>query len=298
MNFSIVIPVYNGEQYIEKTIRSAIMQMYNDFEIIVVNDGSTDRTEEIVSEYKSMVRLINKTNGGTASALNKGIEAMSKKSEWFKWLSADDLLYENSLYHVKEEIGKLGENNVKNIFYTHYDIVNHEGNFVKEFIEPDYNKLSSFERNVILLDHYYGNASSSFIHKSMFKEVGLFDETVGYAEDYDFWLRACVLHGMKLHLIPIKSLQYRIHQNQLSSQKALDSFQHAQRIKKKILSQLNKEDQEKYRLGLKTYYNMPIKVRIRRKVRDAMFKIMPRPVSKKILSTYLQNKDARNKNGY
>lgn len=290
MKVSIVIPVYNGEQYIEKTIRSALLQMYNDYEIIVVNDGSTDKTEEICDRYKSMIRLINKKNGGTASALNKGIEAMSKDSDWFKWLSADDLLIQNSLYFLSDEVKKLGENNYKNIFYTHYDIIDHEEKVVKEFIEPNYNKLSAFERNVTLLDHYYGNASSSLIHKSMFKEIGMFDETIRYAEDYEFWLRACLLHGMKLHLIPIKTLQYRVHSNQLSAKVSLEAFQHSNMIRKNILEQLNEQDQEKYRLGLKQYHNMPIKVRMRRKVRDTMFKVMPEKISKKVLAEYLKRK--------
>jgi len=290
MRVSIVIPVYNGEQYIEKTIRSAILQMYNDLEIIAVNDGSTDHTAEILDRYKNVIKLSNKTNGGTASALNKGIEAMSRDSEWFKWLSADDLLIQNSLYFMLDEIKRLGENNYKNIFYTHYDIIDHEGNLVKEFIEPNYNKLSDFERNVTLLNNYYGNASSSLIHKSVFKEVGVFDETVGYGEDYEFWLRACLLHGLKLHLIPIKILQYRVHANQLSTKVSLDALLHSNMIRKNILDELNESDQEKYRLGLKTYHNMPIKVRMRRKVRDTMFKIMPESVSRKVLSEYLKRK--------
>lgn len=288
--FSIIIPAYNAEKYIKKTLESAILQMYNDYEIIVVNDGSTDRTAEIVSEYKSMVRLITQPNKGTAAALNTGIKAMNKNSGWFKWLSADDLLHENSLYHVKQEIQKLGDASKNTIFYTHYDIVDHEGNFVKEFIEPDYNKLSAFERNVILLDHYYGNASSSFIHKSLFSKIGYFDETVGYAEDYEFWLRACLLHNVNLHLIPIKSLKYRVHSGQLTSKKALESFKHSNEIRKKILSQLSESDKQKYMLGLKTYHSLPLKVAVRRKVRDTMFKVMPDSVSKKVLQKWMERK--------
>jgi len=267
--------------------------MYNEFEIIVVNDGSTDHTAEILDRYKSMIRIINKPNGGTASALNVGIDAMDKNSDWFKWLSADDLLTQNSLYFMFDEIKKLGEQNYNRIFYTNYDIINHNGDVVKEFIEPNYNNLPDFDRNVILLTNYYGNASSSLIHKSILKQVGKFDETVGYAEDYEFWLRACLLHGLKLHLIQIKSLQYRVHPKQLTAKKALDSFQHSLQIKNKIMEQLSEFNQEKYRLGLKQYHNMPIKVRYRRKIRDTMFKIMPEGFSRKVLSVYMKRKQEK-----
>lgn len=87
---SIVIPVFNGSDYLDKAIQSALNQSYQNVEIIVVNDGSNDggKTAEIAKSYGDNIRYIEKENGGVSSALNRGIEAMT--GEYFSWLSHDD----------------------------------------------------------------------------------------------------------------------------------------------------------------------------------------------------------------
>ena len=106
MKVSIVIPVYNTEKYISSCIESALNQTYDDIEILVINDGSTDSTLSIITKFEKKIKIINKKNGGTASALNYGIKNMS--GQWFKWLSADDLLKNNAIEKLVLEINKLG----------------------------------------------------------------------------------------------------------------------------------------------------------------------------------------------
>jgi glycosyltransferase involved in cell wall biosynthesis len=88
---SIVIPVYNGANFLGEAIESAIAQTYANLEIIVVNDGSTDdgETESIAKAYGEKIVYYSKKNGGVASALNYGIEKMT--GQFFSWLSHDDL---------------------------------------------------------------------------------------------------------------------------------------------------------------------------------------------------------------
>src|SRR5689334_11837948 len=88
---SIVIPVFNGAQYLRSAIDSALGQTYRNTEIIVVNDGSSDfgQTERVALSYGSRIRYFSKSNGGVASALNFGIQQM--RGELFCWLSHDDL---------------------------------------------------------------------------------------------------------------------------------------------------------------------------------------------------------------
>ena len=81
---SIVIPVYNGEDYVNEAIDSALAQTYENCEVIVVNDGSTDNTEAIVKTYGNKIRYFSKENGGVSSALNVGIEHM--EGEYFQYL--------------------------------------------------------------------------------------------------------------------------------------------------------------------------------------------------------------------
>src|SRR5574338_1422711 len=159
MRVSIVIPVYNASNYIDECIQSALDQTYEDVEIIAVDDGSKDDSLQKLRKYSDKIKILTKENGGTPTALNAGIKIMS--GEWFKWLSADDLLEKNTIEVLINETTRLGEISKSCIFYSSYDLIDQEGKIVSEFIEPNYNNLEDFDRNVILLDHYYGNGTTS-----------------------------------------------------------------------------------------------------------------------------------------
>lgn len=94
--FSIVLPVYNGEQYIEDTIQSVLNQTYNNYELIVVNDGSTDRTHEIVKKYEqSNIKIVYKQNGGVSTARNAGMNYV--RGDYLMFIDADDILETTAL---------------------------------------------------------------------------------------------------------------------------------------------------------------------------------------------------------
>lgn len=199
---SIIIPVYNGEKYIQKAINSAKAQNYDSFEIIIVNDGSTDKTHDILCGIEGIIYLI-KPNGGTASALNCGIR--NAKGQWIKWLSADDELYPNAL---KDMMSLASDKNT--IYYTNYHIINEISNIIGEFIEPGHESKE-------LWSFFFGNGSSSLIHRDVFSKCGVFDETLGHSEDYEFWLRATHVYGIQMKLIPTFTLKYRRHPDQLTN---------------------------------------------------------------------------------
>lgn len=199
---SVIIPVYNGEKYIKECIESAQKQTFGSFEIIVVDDGSTDSTLDIITKFDEITVLI-KPNGGTASALNCGIR--NAKGQWIKWLSADDVLYPDAL---KDLMGSV--NDTHTIYYTNYHIIDGNSNQIGEFVEPgrDTNQLWSF---------FFGNGSSSMIHKSVFEKCGMFDESLGHSEDYEFWLRVTQVYGVGMKLVPVFTLKYRRHPDQLTN---------------------------------------------------------------------------------
>lgn len=288
MKVSIVIPVYNTEKYLDECIRSALNQTYHDTEVIAVNDGSKDNSLKILEQYSDKIKIISKANGGTASALNAGIKNMS--GQWFKWLSADDLLYPTAI----EELVNAAENsrNKENtIFYSNYDIIDSNGNIIKQFIEPDYNNLDQFEFNTILLDHYIGNGITSLIHKSAFDKYGLFDETIGFQEDYELWMRYCLQYNCRLYLIPKILAKYRVHQNQLTNKKVGESLKNADKVRQIVLEKLDHELQEKYIKALKQYKKKtPMTIKGRRTVRDVMLKVLPKSVSVKLVKFYLERK--------
>ncbi len=289
MKVSIVIPVYNTEEYLDDCIRSALNQTYHDTEVIAVNDGSKDNSLKILERYSDKIKIISKVNGGTASALNVGIKNMS--GQWFKWLSADDLLYPTAIEELVN-VAEKSRNKENTIFYSNYDIIDPNGNVIKQFIEPDYNNLDQFEFNTILLDHYIGNGITSLIHKSAFDRFGVFDETIGFQEDYELWMRYCLQYNCRMHVIPKILAKYRVHQNQLTSKKVGESLKNADKVRQIVLKKLDHSLQEKYLKALKQYKKKtPRTVRGRRTVRDAMFKVLPRSVSVKLVKFYLERKE-------
>ena len=198
---SVIIPVYNGEKYLAQAIQSAKDQTYDNVEIIVVDDGSTDKTKDMMLEFKDITQIY-KLNGGTASALNAGIR--SSNGSWIKWLSADDVLYKDAISEMMK-----GVLDRYTIHYTHYDYIDENGNVTGEFVERNRSEAE-------LWGYFYGNGSTSLFHRELIHKVGLFDESLRHSEDYEFWLRATMVYGCKLHLIPIKSLMYRRHPDQLT----------------------------------------------------------------------------------
>jgi len=288
MLVSIIIPVYNTEKFIEECIESALNQTYKEIEIIVVDDGSTDGSLKIIKKFINQIKIISKSNGGTASALNTGIKEMN--GEWFKWLSADDVLYPNAIQDLVNSARKLKDKE-NYILYSNYDIINADGKILSHFIEPNYNEKDFFELNTILLDHYIGNATTSLIHKSAFDRYGMFDESVDFAEDYELWLRLCILNKFRLHLVPKTLAKYRIHDTQITAQKMDKALNNADKIRKCILDYLDKGEREKYNAALKKYNNSKsLAIKIRHSIRDIMFKILPKSTSNTILQEYLKRK--------
>lgn len=208
MLVSIIIPVYNGERFIQECVESALNQDYEEIEVIVVNDGSTDKTLDILKHYDNQIILINQDNYGVSSALNRGI--LHSKGEWIHRLSADDVLYYHAISSMVKNIKSNNE-----IYYSDYNIINAKGEIIKPFIEPiERNSKSKVSRFNELVNNFYGNGSSAIFHKSLFDKIQ-FDESISYYEDYDFWLNA-MNNGYDLILIPIITCQYRRHENQMT----------------------------------------------------------------------------------
>ncbi|MDE1861458.1 MAG: glycosyltransferase [Thaumarchaeota archaeon] len=289
MKVSIVIPVYNASKYIDECVLSALGQTYKDIEIIAVDDGSKDDSLERLGKYEDKIKIISKKNGGTPTALNAAIRVMT--GEWFKWLSADDLLERNAIEVLVGEVEKLGDKSSSHILYSNYSLIDKDGKMVGEFVEPDYNGLDEFERNVVLLDHYYGNGTTSLIPKSIFDRFGLFDEGIGFQEDYEFWLRCCIFHDCRLHLVPQKLARYRIHEGQLTKTKINEALEHASSIRSLILNRLPEDKRKLYVTALKRYQrNKPVATRLRRQIRDIMIHVLPKSVSSSIIKSYVNRK--------
>ena len=179
---SIVIPVYNGERYVRFAINSALAQTYKNLEIIVVNDGSTDKTDEIVKSYGNKIRYIKKENGGVSSALNLAIRKM--KGDYFSWLSHDDTYEPNK---IEEEIDYLIKNNLigkKVIVFSDYYLINTKGKIIAN-CRKDHDEIVNKPEFILMKGHV--NGLSLLIPKSAFDEYGEFDTKLICVQDYVKW---------------------------------------------------------------------------------------------------------------
>ncbi len=286
---SIIILAYNKEKFIDEAIDSAIKQTYPNTEVIVIDDGSTDRTKEIAEKFTQVyhnLKVISKQNGGISSALNRGIKEMT--GDWFKWLSGDDVLKPNCVKELMKEVDHLGKEAENMIFYSNYEIIDEDSKHVKYFIEKNRNNQNKFKQNVELLHFYYGNATTSLIHKSAFEKIGKFDEEISNAEDYDFWLRACLLNNYQLRLVDKVLAEYREHKNQLTlTMDVTILIETANYVREKNLRQLPFPIQLKYEKALK---KLKSKEPIKRKIRNIMFKILPHSTCNKLINQYRKRK--------
>jgi len=192
--FSVIVPTYNQEKYLGFALDSLINQSFPFWEAVVVNDGSTDSTLAVMDDYSkrdSRIKCFYKENGGTASALNYGIK--HAKGEWICWLSSDDMFELDKLEIMKEAIEK--NLNIK-FFYTHYYYYN---DLTKEKTTPDLWQsipLDELQVTKFFVGNYvHGNSIT--VHRSVFNDVGYFNETLLQAQDFDMWLRITAKYQTK-----------------------------------------------------------------------------------------------------
>jgi len=182
---SIVIPVYNGGNYMAQAIDSALAQTYSNFEVLVINDGSNDggETEQIARSYGEKIKYHYKPNGGVASALNLGISKMT--GDYFSWLSHDDLY---SPQKIEKQIHSLLECEECLIAFCDYTIIDKDGKIIRECSVSSKAEISM--RCFLALDVATGlHGCSLLVNKKLFDEFGVFDESLKCTQDYDLWQR-------------------------------------------------------------------------------------------------------------
>lgn len=184
---SIVLPTYNGSQYIDESIQSILKQTYNDFELVIVNDASTDNTLEIIKKYAesdSRIKIIsNESNKKLPASLNIGFSSCS--GEFYTWTSDDNIYLPEALevmmkeFEADEELG---------FVFAGEKLINEKGKVVaKRKKRKDLDEL--YTRNII---------TACFLYRSMIHEdLNGYDVTKFLIEDYDFFLRAYMKYKFK-----------------------------------------------------------------------------------------------------
>ncbi len=245
---SIIIPLYNGSNYVKEAIGSALAQTYKNIEIIVVNDGSTDNgaSRQAVLEYGDKIRYFEKENGGCASALNFGIRQAN--GEFISWLSHDDIYYPNKVELEVECYQKYNLSKENCIISGRGDIIDSNGN--KKF-HPDlgrnglHSPIDSFNT---LLFSYVFNGCGLLIPKKIFDSGFSFNESQKFVLDWNLWLRLA-LSGYEFYVLSNNVIANRVHSSQVT-------VTHAHLLKKEKeetifeLFEFAKNKEEKYMKSL------------------------------------------------
>ena len=281
---SVIVPVYNSEKFLRDSLESVLNQTYSDIEIIAVNDGSSDKSQEILDQFSEKITIITQNNQGLASALNSGIKAMN--GNWFKWFSPDDIMYDDAIENLIYTAKNVDENT---IIYSNWDIINEEGKKLRSFSETNYNDLDIFDFNTRLLDGQQINVNTALIPTSLFSKGLKMNTSINsILIDYEIFLRSGLLYKTKFYLVEKPLIKFRVHEKQLSHQNILNSLKDLKVVKDEILSVVDEKTKEQYLENLRNFRD---KKPLSRKSMELGLKIssslLPNSLTDKMLVFYL-----------
>lgn len=205
---SVIIPAYNAERYIKEAIESALSQTYKDIEIIVINDGSTDRTGDIAFQCfqheSQRVLIVHQKNKGASAARNTGIKYA--KGEYIAFLDADDVWLPNKL---QKQIALL--ENDKDLALVYSNCYRNTDTLF-DIAKPH----RGFAFSELILDNFIPT-SSVVVRKSILDKVGVFNESFLISQDFDLWLR--IAHAHKIDFVDLPLVKYEMDSDGLSKKR-------------------------------------------------------------------------------
>ena len=220
---SVILPVYNGERTIEETIRSVLNQTFSDFELIIINDGSQDNTLKAIEKIEdTRIQVFSYPNAGQAASRNRGIS--KAKGEYIAFIDADDLWTHDKL---EAQLDALQEHPTAALAYSWTDYIDESG----KLLHPGRHTTANGKvLEKLIVNNFLENGSNPLIRKSVFEKVGVFEESLPPAEDWDLWLRTaeeyefvCVPAAQILYRVTVNSSSSNIIKQEIQCRKVLDS---------------------------------------------------------------------------
>lgn len=210
---TVIIPAYNRVNYIEDTVRSVLSQTYENIELIVVDDGSSDGTFEILKKFEEEgnLRLMfhpGRINKGQSAAINVGLKA--SKGEFVAILDSDDLFAPHKL---KSQVDYLNANEDIGLVYGKGIAIDGSGNHLYDIEYGGKEKLN--DPGSILLDCYFLLPQNSLVRRSVYQTVGLFEEKFRAGQDHDMLIR--IAEKAKIAYLPEVFFYYRRHDSSIST---------------------------------------------------------------------------------
>ena len=217
---SIIIPTYNSAGLVSEAIESVLSQTFFDYEIIVIDDGSTDNIKDCIKKYSGKIKYFFQNNQGPAAARNNGIKY--SKGEYISFLDADDLWTEE---YLNKTFNLIAKNNL-DVVITDYYVDYYDSNdiFLKREYKDRVNLVTDNNSKLYtqLFKRFQGGfegTTAMLIKKKCFETIGKFDEKLRILEDWDFWLRIAK-GNFKIGHLREPLWIYRRHANSLCRNKA------------------------------------------------------------------------------
>lgn len=203
VSVSVVIPTYNGTRYLADAVQSVIAQTYEVLEVIVVDDGSQENIEKIVSPLSPKVKYVRQDNAGPAAARNNGISLA--KGDVIALLDDDDVWHPSK---TAEQVRVLKANPKCGLVYSYPELIDESGKVIPNEAPREFPSGSVFRE--FLTRNMISTPAATLIRKEVFQEIGLFDESKECfsCEDYDLWLR--IAEKYELIYCPGVLVSYRI----------------------------------------------------------------------------------------
>lgn len=217
---SVVIPAYNAMAYLPEALESVLSQTLEDYEVLIVNDGSNDSIEEWFNQVEdSRVRLISQTNRGLAGARNTGVK--ESKGEFIAFLDADDRWHKTKL---AKQVSILESSLTVGLVYTWMALIDQNGTLTGRFVK---NQTEGRVWEYLIIRNCVGSGSTPMVRKACFDVVGHFDENLGsYMEDRDMWLRIAPLYEFAV----VKEVLVDYRQHPISASKNWDAMTRSAKI--------------------------------------------------------------------
>lgn len=213
LKISVVMSVYNGEKYLREAIESILNQTFRDFEFIIIDDGSTDRSLEIIKEFEqkdNRIKIISRKNKGLIYSLNEGIKLA--RGEYIARMDADDI---SKINRLEKQIKYMQENDL-DICGSWAEGIDTLGNKIKDLnYSPDINKIKTFT----LLHNSFIHSSVMF-KKDIFEKVGGYKKFFKHIEDYELWTR--IVFKYRAGNIPEALIRYRLHDEQITKKNGFE----------------------------------------------------------------------------
>ncbi|MGB5824671.1 MAG: glycosyltransferase [Proteocatella sp.] len=253
MKISVIMSVYNGEKYLKESIQSVLNQTYRNFEFLIIDDASSDKTEEIIKKFAKKDNRIkyykNDTNVGLTKNLNKLISYSS--GDLIARMDADDIAISNRFL---SQIKVFEERNDIEFIFSNAEIIDNDSKFVcNSWMPYDCKDVLSLMPQFNYIIH-----PSIMIKKVIFEKVGYYNEKFVKGQDKELWLR-CIQNDIKFYFINENLIRYRVNPDSVRS-KINDNYYY--KLSRYCINNNNKKKSLKYMKNLKIHEKINILTRI------------------------------------